>query len=257
MQTHNNEVFGTNVKDLEVFTGGLIVDNLNIGVAFLFEPDNDQVALMEGHFGREILLDGADNKDIIDSCKFNDIHVSNNEIVVEDILLAFDVLQSNVRHILYLFGLQVSDYVVAVLETRKKVLPQIRQLFYVHRRTSPTLCLPLIRDLTNELLLSLIGRQHIHKEDVAVGTHKGHLTTGSLLVNRPLTDQGVGLLSFQSDDVFAAVVQNSNLLLHSHEDAHLSQFYLVDVEVTDVVSEAGARNLALRTDGKQGQIMQS
>lgn len=257
MQTEDEEVLVTHLEHLEGLACRLFVQDLYVGVAVFFESNNSEEALVEGHFGREVLLDSADQVDVVDLAHLHQVHMSHDEEGIEDVLFCLDALQTHVSHVFHLVSFQPAHYVVSVLETGEQLLPDVREVLDEHGGTCAILALSMVVYASRELLAALVRWQHISEEDIAVGTYEVHLTTGCFLVDRPFSDESISLLRLDGQELFAGIVEHSYLLLHSHEDAHLGQLHLVDVEIVHVVPVLSPSDGSILVDGKEGQVVQS
>lgn len=79
----------------------------------------------------------------------------------------------------------------------------------------------MINDATRELLTALVGWEDVSEEDISIRTYEEDLTAGCLFVNSPFSDECIGLLCLDGEELLAGIVQHSNFFLHSHKDAHL------------------------------------
>lgn len=105
METENEEVFASHLENLERFASGLFIQDLNIRVAIFLETDNSKKALVEGHFGRKVLLDCAHQIDIIDLAQLHQVYMPHNEESIENVLLRLYAFQTHVSHVLHLISL--------------------------------------------------------------------------------------------------------------------------------------------------------
>lgn len=102
---------------------------MNVCVAVLFESNDSEEALVEGHFGRKVFLDCADQVYVVNLTHLDQVDVPHDEEGVEDVLFCLDALQAHISHILHLVSFQSAHYVVSVLETRKQLLSDIGKVF--------------------------------------------------------------------------------------------------------------------------------
>lgn len=108
-----------------------------------------------------------------------------------------------------------------------------------------------------ELLAALVGREHISEEDIAVGTNEIDLTPGCLFVDGPFSDESVGFLRLDGQEMFAGIVEHPYFLLDAHEDTHFGQLDLVDVEIVHVVPVLGPPDGSVVANGEERQVVQA
>lgn len=212
---------------------------------------------MEGHLRREVLLDSADEEELFSLWNFNHIDMTDNEEIIEDVFISFDALQTDISHVLELITFQSSENVISILKTSEQLLTDFRNFLHIHRCSRAVLSLPRITDPANELFLSLIGRENISEEDVAIRADEVDLASRSFLENGPLSDESVAFLRLYCEYLLAGVVKNSYLFLETNEDAHFGQFDLIDVEVVDVVSILSSADTALRAEREHAKVMKT
>jgi hypothetical protein len=111
-------------------------------------------------------------------------------------------------------------------------------------------------DASRELLAALVGREDVSEEDIAVGAYEVHLTASCLFVNCPFSDEDIGLLRLDGEELLAGIVQYSNFLLDTHKDAHFGQLYLIDVKIVHVVPILRPSNGSVVVYRKQRQVVQ-
>ena len=76
------------------------------------------------------------------------------------------------------------------------------------------------------------------------------MTTCCFFEDGPLPDYGVGFLCSYGQNLPAGVVEDSDFLVDSNENAHFGQFNLVDVEIADIVPVAASADMPIIVDVK-------
>lgn len=109
----------------------------------------------------------------------------------------------------------------------------------------------MVCDFTNEFFLFLIWSKNIGSEDIAVRAYEKNLATCSFFEDGPLSDHGVRFLSSEGEKMPAGIVKNSYFLIDSNKDTHFGKFDFIDVEVTNIISEACSRNISFIINAKK------
>lgn len=221
VQTEDEEVPVAHLEHLERLACRLFIQDLNVGISVFFESDNSEEALVECHFGREVLLDSADQVYVVNLAHLHQVHMSHNEKGIESVLFCLDALQTHIRHVFHLVSFQSAHYVVSVLKTGEQLFSNIGKVLNKHGGTCAILTFPMVINASRELFAALVGREHISEEDISIGTYEIDLTSGCFFIDGPLSDESIGLLCLDGQELFAGIAQHSYFLLHSHEDAHL------------------------------------
>lgn len=94
--------------NLEILAGDILVENGDLAAPVFPKPETQQEPLMEGHFGREVLLGCADQEELIGLGKFDDVGVTDDEMAVKNIFsFVFHSLELDVDHILKHIGFKM------------------------------------------------------------------------------------------------------------------------------------------------------
>ena len=260
MQTVDEEISSTCPYHLEIFTCHVFVDDKDLSHALLFlaffESDGQEVALVEGHFWREVFFDCADQVEFIRGRVSHQIGVSHYEMLTEYILaLEFQTFQLDVDHILKLVSLKVPEDIWAIFETGKQIFSNLREISADNWRSCSTFVGSAVIDPRHKLFPILIRRQNISSEDISIGADEENLTACCFLEDGPLPDDGVGLLCSDGQYLPAGVVEHSDFLVNSDENTHFGQFYLVDIEIADIVPIAASGYMSIVVDVQQGDVV--